>query len=264
MLEPDGRPVSAVVVKYRPAAASVEPHRSRRVDVSKVKYLSTREAMVMTSMRMWEESVPTRLEGGDGRDQLTCTVNRSRNRIISTCDRRADRVNLVYPSCQETFARLVQLYLEVRGAEVTLGRNTSCSRHLVLLPREEGQEVGAWVEEVHTIVSRGERVVGVVEERGEWRRTDPWINLLNIQHSLLWVHDYQEACVDKAVEKLNLFVEEEREGLEDLDELDEDLEELGEEDRGRVSRRGQELWGTLRKNLLGKRSLSVDSGYNSD
>ena len=173
-------------------------------------------------------------------------------------------MNLVYPSCQETFARLVQLYLEVRGAQVTLGRNTSCSRHLVLLPREEGQEVGTWVEEVQTIVSRGDRVVGVVEERGEWRRTDPWINLLNIQHSLLWVHDYQEACVDKVVEKLNLFVEEEREGLEDLDELDEDLEELGEEDTRRVSRRGQELWGTLRKNLLAKRSLSVDSGYNSD
>ena len=217
-------------------------------------YKYTREAMVMTQVRMGEESVKTRLEGGDGRDQLTCTVNRSRNRIISTCERRADRVNLVYPSCQETFARLVQLYLEVRGAEVTLGRNTSCSRHLVLLPREEGQEVGAWVEEVQTIVSRGERVVGVVEERGEWRRTDPWINLLNIQHSLLWVHDYQEACVDKAVEKLKLFVEEEREGLEDLEE---------EEDKGRLSRRGQELWGNLRKNLLGRRSLSVDSGYNS-
>ena len=216
---------------------------------------------------MGEESLKTRLEGGDGRDQLTCTVNRSRNRIISTCERRADRVNLVYPSCQETFARLLQLYLEVRGAEVTLGRNTSCRRHLVLLPREEGQEVGAWVEEVQSIVSRGERVVGVVEERGKWRRTDPWINLLNIQHSLLWVHDYQEACIDKAVEKLNLFVEEDMDEFEDLDKLDEELEELEkeleEEEKGRKSRRGQELWGNLRKNLLGKRSLSVDSGYNS-
>ena len=41
-------------------------------------------------------------------------------------------------------------------------------------------------------------MVAVVEERGEWRKTDPWMQKLPVQkQSVLWVHDYQEACVDR-------------------------------------------------------------------
>lgn len=211
--------------------------------------------MVTVSSEGREDRVRTRLEGEETTGQLTCTVvsqqwRRSSSRTSTSSH--SQRVNILYPSGQQHFASLLRLYLESRGAEVTLGEVGACRRQLVLLPMDTVRcGVESWVEEVRRAASRGERMVAVVEERGEWRRTDPWLEEVEVGDSVLWVHDYQEACVERMVEKLRL-------GDTELDDEDED-----EVEHRRASRRGQELWGTLRKTFLRKRTISVDSGYTS-
>ena len=114
-------------------------------------------------------------------------------------------------------------------------------------------------------------MVAVVEERGQWRKTDPWLQKLPLlKESVLWVHDYQEACVQRIAEMLRLDEDEDEEGVseeEDITEEEEvedirkertDVEESKSEIRG-----GQELWGTLRNTLMRKRTISEDSGYSS-
>jgi len=162
--------------------------------------------------------------------------------------------------------------VSLMGEGVTGGR---CSRQLVLLPTNENQRDGlaTWLAELARTASRSSsNMVAVVEERGEWRKTDPWLQKLPVlKASVLWVHDYQEACVQRISEMLRLdedLTEEEEEDIteeEDLTEEEEeedithertDFEESKSEMRG-----GQELWGTIRDTIMRKRTISEDSGY---
>jgi hypothetical protein len=194
-----------------------------------------------------------RLAGEEATDQLTCSVRTSSSVGRST---RA-RVNIIFPASQQNFASLLRLYLERgTGAEVTLGEAASCRRNLVLLPLE-GEKAGltGWLGEVGRAAARGEALLAVVEERGQWRSTDPWLEKVEAEDSVLWVHDYQEACVARIVEKLRLGEEKEEDAEEELEEEEEEVESR--------SRRGRELWGNLRSAFLRTRTMSVDSGYSS-
>ena len=159
------------------------------------------------------------------------------------------------------------------GEGVTGGK---CSRQLVLLPANENQREGlaTWLAELARVASRNSsNKVAVVEERGEWRKTDPWLQRLPvIKESVLWVHDYQEACVQRIAEMLRLdeeIIEEEEEEEEDIaEELDitEEEEDITTPENicsRSETRGGQELWGTIRRTFLRKRTISEDSGYSS-
>merc|ERR1712004_501369 len=243
-----------------------------------------------------------RLEGGSSEEQLTCfsipSTSRRSGRVIS--NKRSNRtsigssttsssssnsinssnsarVNIIFPDGQQHFASLLKLYLERRGASVSLmgeglvgGR---CSRHLVLLPVNENQRngLGTWLSEMARAASRrSSNLVAVVEERGGWRKTDPWLQKLPVvKESVLWVHDSQEACVQRIVEMLKLdeeVVEEEEEDIaEELDitEEEEDITTSENICSKSETRGGQELWGTIRRTFLRKRTISEDSGYSS-
>ena len=178
-------------------------------------------------------SLKQRLEGGSSEEQLTCfsipSMSRRSGRVInkrinrtsisssttssnSINSRSGARVNIIFPDGQQHFASLLRLYLERRGASVSLMGESlvggRCSRHLVLLPVNENQRngLGTWLSEMARAASRrSSNLVAVVEERGEWRKTDPWLQKLPvIKESVLWVHDYQEACVQRIAETLRL------------------------------------------------------------
>ena len=244
-----------------------------------------------------------RLEGGSSEEQLTCfsipSTSRRSSRVISNKrsnrtsigssttssssrssinSRTGARVNIIFPEGQQHFASLLRLYLERRGASISLmgedlvgGR---CSRHLVLLPVNENQRngLGTWLSEMARAASRrSSNLVAVVEERGQWRKTDPWLQRLPvIKESVLWVHDYQEACVQRIAEMLRLdeevIEEEEEEDIaEELDitEEEEDITTPENICSKSETRGGQELWGTIRRTFLRKRTISEDSGYSS-
>merc|ERR1712107_204476 len=269
--------------------------RSENICIIMVTTLSTGEGRSVMSLKQ-------RLEGGSSEEQLTCfsipsmsrrsgrainkRINRtsisssttSSNSSNSINGRKGARVNIIFPEGQQHFASLLRLYLERRGASINLmgedlvgGR---CSRHLVLLPVNENQRngLGTWLSEVARAASRrSSNLVAVVEERGEWRKTDPWLQRLPvIKESVLWVHDYQEACVQRIAETLRLdeevIEEEEEEDIaEELDitEEDEDITTSESICSKSETRGGQELWGTIRKTFLRKRTISEDSGYSS-
>ena len=250
-------------------------------------------------------SLKQRLEGGSSEEQLTCfsipSVSRRRGgRVISNKrsnrtsisssttsstssnsinSRNGARVNIIFPEGQQHFASLLRLYLERRGASVSLmGESLAggrCSRHLVLLPVNENQRngLGTWLSEMARAASRrSSNLVAVVEERGEWRKTDPWLQRLPvIKESVLWVHDYQEACVQRIAETLRLdeeVIEEEEEEEDIAEELDitEEEEDITTPENicsKSETRGGQELWGTIRRTFLRKRTISEDSGYSS-
>merc|ERR1712004_623000 len=246
-----------------------------------------------------------RLEGGSSEEQLTCfsipSTSRRSGRVIS--NKRSNRtsigssttsssssnsinssnsarVNIIFPDGQQHFASLLRLYLERRGASVSLmGESLAggrCSRHLVLLPVNENQRngLGTWLSEMARAASRrSSNLVAVVEERGEWRKTDPWLQRLPVvKKSVLWVHDYQEACVQRIAEMLRLDQEVLEEEEEEEDDIAEELDITEEEEDITTSenicsrsetRGGQELWGTIRRTFLRKRTISEDSGYSS-
>ena len=246
-------------------------------------------------------SLKQRLEGGSSEEQLTCfsipSVSRRGGRAISNKrsnrtsisssttssnsinSRSGARVNIIFPDGQQHFASLLRLYLERRGASVSLMGESlvagRCSRHLVLLPVNENQRngLGTWLSEMARAASRrSSNLVAVVEERGEWRKTDPWLQKLPvIKESVLWVHDYQEACVQRIAETLRLdeeVIEEEEEEEDIAEELDitEEEEDITTPENicsKSETRGGQELWGTIRRNFLRKRTISEDSGYSS-
>jgi len=118
-------------------------------------------------------------------------------------------------------------------------------------------------------------MLAVVEERGQWRKTDPWLEKLPVlKESVLWVHDYQEACVQRIAEKLRLDEdlteeEEEGEGITEEEDITEEVEEEEDitqemrdfEESKSETRGGQELWGTIRDTFMRKRTISEDSGY---
>ena len=117
-------------------------------------------------------------------------------------------------------------------------------------------------------------MVAVVEERGQWRKTDPWLEKLPVlKESILWVHDYQEACVQRIAERLRLDEEllEEDEDIteeEDISVDEEEVEDITKESKvveasKSEMRGGQELWGTIRNTFMRKRTISEDSGYTS-
>jgi len=113
-------------------------------------------------------------------------------------------------------------------------------------------------------------MVAVVEERGQWRKTDPWLQKLPVlKSSVLWVHDYQEACVQRIAEMLRLdedLTEEEDEAIteEEEEELEDITQEMAEFEESKSQMRGgQELWGTIRNTFMRKRTISEDSGYSS-
>ena len=188
------------------------------------------------------------------------------------------RVNIIFPEGQQHFASLLRLYLERRGAAVTLMGEAGgrCSRQLVLLPASESQREGlaTWLAELaRTASRRSSNMVAVVEERGQWRKTDPWLQKLPVlKSSVLWVHDYQEACVQRIAEMLRLdedLTEEEDEAIteeEDITEEEEEVEDITQEmtyfeESKSQMRGGQELWGTIRNTFMRKRTISEDSGY---
>ena len=114
-------------------------------------------------------------------------------------------------------------------------------------------------------------MVAVVEERGQWRKTDPWMQKLPVlKSSVLWVHDYQEACVQRIAEMLRLdedLTEEEDEAITEEEDIteegeEEELEDITEFEESKSKMRGgQELWGTIRNTFMRKRTISEDSGY---
>ena len=256
-------------------------------------------------------SLKQRLEGGSSEEQLTCcsipcikrrsssqalnmrwsSLNSSRTSGLgsssnsSSSSGSSPRVNIIFPDGQQHFASLLRLYLERRGASVSLmGEGVTggrCSRQLVLLPIKENQRDGlaTWLGELARAASRrSSNMVAVVEERGQWRKTDPWLQKLPLlKESVLWVHDYQEACVQRIAEKLRLdedLTEEEEEGeavSEEEDITEEEEEEVEEIRKERTDveesksemRGGQELWGTIRNTFMRKRTISEDSGYSS-
>ena len=152
-------------------------------------------------------SLKQRLEGGSSEEQLTCcsipTIKRRSSRALnmrrsslngsrtsglgssssssSSSSGSSARVNIIFPDGQQHFASLLRLYLERRGASVSLmGEGVTgggmCSRQLVLLPINENQRDGfaAWLGELARAASRrSSKMVAVVEERGQWRKTDP-------------------------------------------------------------------------------------------
>ena len=239
-----------------------------------------------------------RLEGGSSEEQLTCcsipSINKrsSINRRSSSqgLNRRqsslsssrtsglgsssssgsSPRVNIIFPDGQQHFASLLRLYLERRGASVSLmGEGVTggkCSRQLVLLPANENQREGlaTWLAELARVASRrSSNMVAVVEERGEWRKTDPWVQKLPVlKQSVLWVHDYQEACVQRLAERLRLDEDLAEEEDEDIKEkiTEEEEEDITQESKSQI-RGGQELWGTIRNTFMRKRTISEDSGY---
>jgi len=269
--------------------------RSENIRIIMVTTLSTGEGRSVMSLKQ-------RLEGGSSEEQLTCvsipSVSRRSGRLInnkrinrtsisssttsinSINTRNGARVNIIFPEGQQHFASLLRLYLERRGASVSLMGESlvggRCSRHLVLLPVNENQRIGlgTWLSEMARAASRrSSNLLAVVEERGEWRKTDPWLQKLPvIKESVLWVHDYQEACVQRIVETLRLdeeVIEEEEEEEEDIaEELDitEEEEDITTPENicsKSETRGGQELWGTIRRTFLRKRTISEDSGYSS-
>ena len=274
--------------------------RSENICIIMVTTLSTGEGRSVMRLKQ-------RLEGGSSEEQLTClsipsTSRRRSGRVISNKSSNRTsigssttsgsssnsinsssgaRVNIIFPDDQQHFASLLRLYLERRGASVSLmGEGLAggrCSRHLVLLPVNENQRngLGTWLSEMARAASRrSSNLVAVVEERGEWRKTDPWLQRLPVvKESVLWVHDYQEACVQRIVEMLRLdeevIEEEEEEEEEDIaEELDitEEEEDITTSDNicsKSETRGGQELWGTIRRTFLRKRTISEDSGYSS-
>ena len=190
------------------------------------------------------------------------------------------RVNIIFPDGQQHFASLLRLYLERRGASVSLmGEGVTgggrCSRQLVLLPISENQRDGlaTWLGELARAASwRSSKMVAVVEERGQWRKTDPWLQKLPLlNESVLWVHDYQEACVQRIADMLRLDEDltEEGEGISEEEDITEEEEEDMRKERTDVEeskseiRGGQELWGTIRNTFMRKRTISEDSGYSS-
>ena len=276
------------------ASTHTDNTRSENIRIIMVTTLSTGEGRSVMSLKQ-------RLEGGSSEEQLTCfsipSMSRRSGRVISNKrsnrtsisssttssssinSRSGARVNIIFPDGQQHFASLLRLYLERRGASVSLmgeglvgGR---CSRHLVLLPVNENQRngLGTWLSEVARAASRrSSNLVAVVEERGEWRKTDPWLHKLPvIKESVLWVHDYQEACVQRIAEMLRLdeeVLEEEEEEEDIAEELDitEEEEDITTPENicsKSETRGGQELWGTIRRTFLRKRTISEDSGYSS-
>ena len=152
-----------------------------------------------------------------------------------------------------------------------------CSRQLVLLPASENQREGlaTWLAELaRTASRRSSNMVAVVEERGQWRKTDPWLEKLPVlKESILWVHDYQEACVQRIAERLRLDEElmEEEEDITEEEDISVDEEEVEDITKESIvveaskseMRGGQELWGTIRNTFMRKRTISEDSGYAS-
>ena len=277
------------------ASRHTDNTRSENICIIMVTTLSTGEGRSVMSLKQ-------RLEGGSSEEQLTCfsipSVSRRSGRVISNKrsnrtsisssttsssssnsinSRTSARVNIIFPDGQQHFASLLRLYLERRGASVSLMGESlvagRCSRHLVLLPVNENQRngLGTWLSEMARAASRrSSNLVAVVEERGEWRKTDPWLHKLPvIKESVLWVHDYQEACVQRIVETLILdeeVIEEEEEDIaEELDitEEEEDITTSENICSKSETRGGQELWGTIRRTFLRKRTISEDSGYSS-
>ena len=149
-------------------------------------------------------SLKQRLEGGSSEEQLTCcsipTIKRRSSRALnmrrsslngsrtsglgsssSSSSGSSARVNIIFPDGQQHFASLLRLYLERRGASVSLMEEGvtgggMCSRQLVLLPINENQRDGlaTWLGELARAASRrSSKMVAVVEERGQWRKTDP-------------------------------------------------------------------------------------------
>jgi len=271
------------------ASRHTDNTRSENIRIIMVTTLSTGEGRSVMSLKQ-------RLEGGSSEEQLTCfsipsvskRINRtsisssttsSSSRSSINSSRSVARVNIIFPDGQQHFASLLRLYLERRGASISLmgeglvgGR---CSRHLVLLPVNENQRngLGTWLSEMARAASRrSSNLVAVVEERGEWRKTDPWLQKLPvIKESVLWVHDYQEACVQRIADTLRLdeeVVEEEEEEENIAEELDitEEEEDITTPENicsKSETRGGQELWGTIRRTFLRKRTISEDSGYSS-
>jgi len=234
-----------------------------------------------------------RLEGGSSEEQLTCCSipsikRRSSNQVLNkrwnslTSSRTSGlgcsssgsspTVNVIFPDGQQHFASLLRLYLERRGASVSLmGEGSKSSRQLVLLPVKENQREGlaTWLAEMAKAASRrSSNMVAVVEERGQWRKTDPWLEKLPVlKESILWVHDYQEACVQRIAERLRLD-EELMEEEEDISVDEEEVEDITKESKvveasKSEMRGGQELWGTIRNTFMRKRTISEDSGYTS-
>merc|ERR1712107_634594 len=279
------------------ASRHTDNTRSEYIRIIMVTTLSTGEGRSVMSLKQ-------RLEGGSSEEQLTCfsipSVSRRSGRVISNkrsnrtsigssttsssrssinSSRSVARVNIIFPDGQQHFASLLILYLERKGASISLmgegmvgGR---CSRHLALLPVNENQRngLGTWLSEMARAASRrSSNLVAVVEERGEWRKTDPWLHKLPvIKESVLWVHDYQEACVQRIADTLRLdeeVVEEEEEEEDIAEELDitEEEEDITTPENicsKSETRGGQELWGTIRRTFLRKRTISEDSGYSS-
>merc|ERR1712107_614277 len=263
------------------ASRHTDNTRSEYIRIIMVTTLSTGEGRSVMSLKQ-------RLEGGSSEEQLTCfsipSMSRRSGRVISNKrsnrtsisssttsssssnsinSRNSARVNIIFPDGQQHFASLLRLYLERRGASVSLmGEGLAggrCSRHLVLLPVNENQRngLGTWLSEMARAASRrSSNLVAVVEERGEWRKTDPWLQRLPvIEESVLWVHDYQEACVQRIAEMLRLD--------EEVMEEEEDITTPENICSKSETRGGQELWGTIRRTFLRKRTISEDSGYSS-
>jgi len=279
------------------ASGHTDNTRSENICIIMVTTLSAGEGRSVMSLKQ-------RLEGRSSEEQLTCfsipSMSRRSGRVINkrinrtsisssttssnssnsiNC-RTSAKVNIIFPDGQQHFASLLRLYLERRGASVSLMGESlvggRCSRHLVLLPVNENQRngLGTWLSEMARAASRrSSNLVAVVEERGEWRKTDPWLQKLPvIKESVLWVHDYQEACVQRIAETLRLdeeVIEEEEEEEEDIaEELDitEEEEDITTPENicsKSETRGGQELWGTIRRTFLRKRTISEDSGYSS-
>ena len=255
--------------------------------------------MITTSEGRSEMSLKQRLEGGSSEEQLTCCSipsikRRSSNQVLnkrwnsltssrtsglgSSSSGSSPTVNIIFPDGQQHFASLLRLYLERRGASVSLmGEGSKSSRQLVLLPVKENQREGlaTWLAEMAKAASRrSSNLVAVVEERGQWRKTDPWLEKLPVlKESILWVHDYQEACVQRIAERLRLDEElmEEEEDIteeEDISVDEEEVEDITKESKvveasKSEMRGGQELWGTIRNTFMRKRTISEDSGYTS-
>ena len=247
--------------------------------------------MITTSEGRSEMSLKQRLEGGSSEEQLTCCSiprRRSSNQVLnkrwnsltssrtsglgSSSSGSSPTVNIIFPDGQQHFASLLRLYLERRGASVSLmGEGSKSSRQLVLLPVKENQREGlaTWLAEMAKAASRrSSNMVAVVEERGQWRKTDPWLEKLPVlKESILWVHDYQEACVQRIAERLRLD-EELMEEEEDISVDEEEVEDITKESKvveasKSEMRGGQELWGTIRNTFMRKRTISEDSGYTS-
>ena len=117
--------------------------------------------------------------------------NKLKGKVQISCDSRS-----------QTFGSLVDIYLKLRGFQTTGGKESASLLHsdslVVVLSNTDSLQTSQ--EEIKDALHHGLTVVLVVEERLNLNLNDVGGNLEEVK-VVRWVHDYQEAVIDR-IEKI--------------------------------------------------------------